>query len=1054
MNRATLLLSALLLSGAGAQSGPLTPAVPATPVTETGQAIPTATELTVELPDRVKEVLISFPRSALNEPVITVNNRTLTGVPDGTDVLFRLREPDRILNVRFDGQLQSPDHVGVAVQYDTGVTETLSGTRPFKPGVTAAPPAATRDGVIRTPVNGPIQRGRSSTNVTTVSTLNEPFTLLLNGAPVPETQIGRRTEDPSSNLITREYIGLPLLSGTNTLTAVTPSGEDEVTVQVAGPAANVRITEQQLLADGFSPVTVTLDVTDRQGQPTVLPNVTVEHTGRLTLITPDANASQAGHQINATNGALTLRFAPVSEPLSTTVTLNVNNNQVSIPLTVAPARKRTVIVLASGTLSGVGTGLTSAGGDIRATIEAPLLGGQLTANVDSRGAHTDTPAEVRNPSLGDRSRETRALTADGPIAARFNHPGVTVTYARNAATDPVFTNPDDGDALNVTTTDATRVSAYYAPYAGNNKDLPVPLNGTRVTRLPDELDPRRARLILTTTTAGVTTSEDLTVGRDYVIDEAGVITFTRPLLSAPDADTTVTVTARGPVRSGVLAPAWQGAVTHEFTDGQINGSVNAGLHIGSGVTYGARLTAADTTGPETFTVDARASATARGTQAQIIATGRAGATTWNVSGQHESSDYDGKNATGTAGQSLNASLQRPVTATFGVRFDTRIRRDPQGFGARVTAEGVYTPNPRQQFTAGVFGGTGTLSGTGLSGSARWNEGPWNTVLTAQQQLNAAKGTYSAQVTRRIPLPDTATPGSELAAGVRAAVTLDNGALNLRGAAVLTGRSGPYTASLEYGLPTASDQNGELRGNVQATFPVTSNLNVGAGFNFAPGTQTLSTDARYTTADTAASAGVDVTSSARDGLGAAVKFSVSRTLQSSVTPLGITADGLSTFTAAGRGHRYSAGVTYRGEQWNTAAYLRYRSGTLTGAQSGQELTAELNTTFHTPRWQTRAGLAGQIQPNGGTLALQGLLTTRYWMTETLAVGAAYRGLYGVSDGAYAQALGVEGTYKLQDAAALSVGYNFGGFTAITAEPTRRGLYVRLDVLLDETNPRDP
>lgn len=1055
MNRNTaLLLGALLLSGAGAQvatppTEQTSPAPTAAPVTPEGLPL-TPAALTIDLPERVREVLISLPASSLRTPVLRVNGTDVPGTAQDQRVLFRVRSPGRVLNITFQGRVERAEDVGVAVQYDTRLTETLSGTLKFTPGTASDPAAATRDGVIRTPVSGPIQRGRSSTNVTTVSGLDEPFTLLVNGAPVPDTQIGRRIDDPNTNQTTREYIGLPLQVGRNTITAVTTAGEDEVTVDVAGAATSVRVTEQELIADGFTPLSVTLDVTDAQGRPTVLPNITVENPGRLTIATPDADPSQAGHQIATQNGVATIRFAPQSTPLNTAVTLDVNNNVVTLPLNVQPARKRTVIVIATGTISGIGNDPV-ADGDLRATVEAPILGGQLTVHADNHGAHTDTPAEVRNPSLGDRSRETRPLVADGPIAGRFDHPDFTVTYARNAAVDPVFTRPADGDALNVTTNGDTRVSAYFAPFAGNSREFDVALTGTRVARLPAQLDPRRARLFVYTTVDGVTTTEELLPGRDYVIDDTGVITFSRPLLGSPDANTTIRLSARGPVRDGTFAPAGQVAVTREFSVGEAASALSAGIHTnGSAVTYGVRYTAADQRGSDTYTLDARASTTGSGSQAQIIASGKHNKTAWTVSGQHETPDYDGQGATGSAGQFLNASVQHPLTEQFGVRAEARVRSDAQGFGARMSAEGIYTPNDQSQYSAGLFTGFGTMSGTGVSGSARWKSGPWSTVLTAQQQLTSANGVYSAQVTRRVPLPETVPPGTELAFGVRATATLTNGAFTYRAGAVLNGRSGPYTASLEYGLPTTPDSAGEIRGGVQATFPVSQNLNVGGALLVTPDTQSISADARYTTTDTVATLGADVANNTKTGVSTSVKFSVSRTLRADETPFGVTADGLSTYTPQGSGHRYSAGLTYRGEDWNTTAYLRYRAGILTSTLSGQELTGEVNSTYHTPRWQTRFGLAAQARPNDAqSLALQGVLATRYWLTENAAVGAAYRGLYSPAQRDYAHSFGVEGTYKVYDTAALSLGYNFGGFNAITAEPTRAGLYFRLDVLLDDT-----
>ena len=156
-----------------------------------------------------------------------------------------------------------------------------------------------------------------------------------------------------------------------------------------------------------------------------------------------------------------------------------------------------------------------------------------------------------------------------------------------------------------------------------------------------------------------------------------------------------------------------------------------------------------------------------------------------------------------------------------------------------------------------------------------------------------------------------------------------------------------------------------------------------------------------------------------------------------------------FTRTGAGHRYALGATYRGEQWNAAAYLRLRAGQYAAEKTGTDLTAETNVTYNPGRGDVRLGLAAQMKSTDpGNATVQGVVAGRYWFTQDLALGAAYRGLY-TQTGLSASAYALEGSWRFATPAMLTLGYNVGGFTPITAEPTRPGAYVRLDFLVDDT-----
>lgn len=1015
--------------------------------------------LNVTLPARVAAVQFSVPVTVFPvengaAPSLTVAGKSIGAVTRDGRHYWTVTGPDMTLSVTLPAGLAQAD-LSITVRYETGHTEPFQGTVPFKvlPAVTTQA-AVTREGLILGPDSGPVARGRSSTNITTSTAADAPYQMTVNGEAVSERLVGRRTDDPDNNRVIREYIAVPLREGVNVVRVQSGAQTDEIRLVVAGAARTARVTPVEAVADGYTPVRLTLDVVDAQGNPTLLPYVTVVHPGTLIPARPDADPSQAGYQVDTRSGTATLAFQPVGTPTQTTLRLDVNGNEVNVPVTVAPAQKRNVVAIGSGTVSGLGGGEPLTTGAFQATVEAPIEGGQLTLHADSKGAHTSTPDLVRNPTLGDSSPEGRPMEADGPIAARYDHQAFSVQYARNAAQDPVFSQPDQGDALNFTTTGQTRVSAYYAPYALATLEEALPLNGTRVTRLPQGFDPAVTHLHLEVTEDGITKETELVRGRDYVIDEAGVVTLTRPVITNPEPGVTVRLLARTQNTGDVYAPGAQVAVTHDFATGEVQHSLSAGVHWDAdATTFGVRYLASDRTGPVTFSSDALVAATMGGYRAQLTAAGKAGATTWTATATSQSEDFDGK-AQSAPGSTLNVSVSQPITAQFGVRGTLRASSDAAGLGARAGLDLTYTPASNQQYAAGLFAGTGTLGGFGVNASAQWTQGPWTNSLTGTYNFTDEQGRFTASTLRRIPLPATLPPNTEFSVGAKATATVRAGEWSFTSAAVLQGRSGPYTASLEYALPTVSGQNGELRAGVQATFPVTPNLNVGASLAVTPTTQTVTADARYRDPLTTASLGADLAHDETLGVNGSVRFSAARTLTNAttgtVTPLGITADGLSTFGDQGTGHRYSLGLTYRGERFSAAGYARYRAGILTATRTGSELTGELNGTYHLPNSQLRLGLAAQSRSGDDQgLTLQAVAAYRHWLTDSFAVGAAYRGLYVPALNQTAHALGFEATYRLYSAAALSAGYNLGGFTGLTAEPTRAGLYLRLDFLVDDS-----
>lgn len=1051
------LSAALLLTGVAGAHGTDTGVHSASaPDTQT-QLSAAGESLTITLPDRASEVQFTLPETT-DEQGAAITHLTIDG--QNHHGVIRQGRSHWTLPARAEMQLTLPpgtseNDLTVSVKYDTGLTEALLGTVPFTELGNAAPQvAASRQGLILTPAAGATARGRSSVNVTTAVPSDAPYLLTVGGQPVSDRLIGRRIDDADRNLTIREYIAVPLQVGENVLVARSGETLDEVRLIVAGSAASARVTPREAVADGFTPVTLDIDVTDAAGQPTLVPYVTVERSGTLTLSGADADSNQSGYQINTSTGRAVITFQPVSTPLTTTLTLDVNGKSIEVPLTVAPARKRNVIAVGSATVSGLGTTETNISSSFQATVEAPLLGGQLAAYVDTTLAHNPT-GNLRTGS-GDSSNETRPVTANGPFAARYDRENLNVTYARNAAVDPLFSQPDQGDALNITAGQGTRFSASYAPYARSTLEAVIPLNSTRTLALPTGYRPGNTRLFVETRTDdNVTTEQELFPGRDYATDEAGIVTLARPLVSHPENGLTVRLIARTQNSGAQYAPGAQVAVSQDLSTASVKRQITAGAHHDTdATTFGVRYEASTTRNAAPYTIDARLAGNASGYRAQIISSGKIHTTDWNVTSSSESSGFEGKTATGTAASVLTAQTRTPVTATFSLRNTLRLSDDASGTGARLTTEAAYAPGAETHYSAGVFGGTGTLAGFGVTGAGQWRSGPWTASASGTQNFTTGAGTYSAALTHRFPLAGLPLPGAEVNAGIKATATTTDAGWSFTSGAVLTGRAGPYTATVEYGLPSQGSAAGELRGSVSATLPVTDKVNVGASANFTPTAQSVNADARYKDATTAASVGVDVAHTDGKGLATSVRFAAAHTLNAATTgtttPFGVTADGLSTSSDAGTGHRYSVGLTYRGEQLNAMAYARYRAGTLTSTRTGEELTGEINATYTLPNGQIRGGLAAEARPNDpDSLTLQLVGAYRHWLTGTFGAGVAYRALYRPAQHDAVHSVGAELTYRFLPGAALSAGYNFGGFSGFTAESTRPGLYARLDFIVDDT-----
>ena len=147
------------------------------------------------------------------------------------------------------------------------------------------------------------------------------FELLVNGKPVPVSQVGKRSSLEKNGTLAWEYIGVNLMPGRNTLSvrATDPfgnvRGQSQITLLAPGVLAKIQIeTPSQPVADGATALPVTLRLRDAQDLPVVTRT-------QITLLaslgqwqTPDLDPSQPGTQVFVEGGEAVFRLLPPAQP--------------------------------------------------------------------------------------------------------------------------------------------------------------------------------------------------------------------------------------------------------------------------------------------------------------------------------------------------------------------------------------------------------------------------------------------------------------------------------------------------------------------------------------------------------------------------------------------------------------------------------------------------------------------------------------------------------------------------------------------------------------------
>ena len=152
--------------------------------------------------------------------------------------------------------------------------------------------------------------------------LGAPLTLLVNGDPVADDRLGKKTINVITQLEAREYLGISLRPGENILTLVAKDGFGNerrgAKITVIAPdqlaALKVSFSTVEPAADGVTPVIVRLALVDERGTPvSARTPLTLETTlGRWRV--DDLDPAEPGVQVFVENGRAEFALLPPAEP--------------------------------------------------------------------------------------------------------------------------------------------------------------------------------------------------------------------------------------------------------------------------------------------------------------------------------------------------------------------------------------------------------------------------------------------------------------------------------------------------------------------------------------------------------------------------------------------------------------------------------------------------------------------------------------------------------------------------------------------------------------------
>lgn len=929
------------------------------------------------------------------------------------------------------------------------------------------------DGVLKLPMDGQVYRTRDRITVAVESSVGDQTLPTVNGVPVDAKTLGKTVTDPNRNVERREFFGLPLQAGENTVAF----GGKISKVYLATTPVNAQFTPEQLVADGFTPIRIAVKLVDAHGL-TNGTSVTIQSTREVTQ--SDAKPTVGSYQVKLEDGVGVLELEPMSTPGRFTVRALVGEKVVSHEFESVPSKTRVGIgMVSAGVLlggAGIGSGSAGVAGEIRGAgyLETPIGDGKLyvagaaaaTAEQDSRGTlkiaqdrqqglpTTANPLE-RYPTYGDSSTHEIPLQGIDPLAFRYEHPKFNVQYRQASLPVDVFDTGIAPTALSGFTRTNPQVSGFVAMVPDGRVQRTYDASGQRVlplglTRGTVQPDSEVVEIVTVDRLTGAVTYRPLQRLSDYTIDNvAGVLYFQRPInLTDDDGNSQqVRVTYRldDPIDARKLA--WGVQVGTRLMEDRLTLAAGA-VQLDNVLSFGARARYLD----DRSRADLLAATTSQG---GVMVSGSASLTTERLTAsasiKYQTPEYKGLNSV-EVGTAVKAEATYKLTDRFGVGVSGLYRQRPDPAhpgeftenGGYADVKGTYSFAP---FTvgAGVRAGFGDMAGFGLVGLVGYDHKGFNVKVEHAQTISGD-------------LPSTTTVSAT--APLRENVSLTardvvRWGVDQRASVGLQARLGMTNLSVNYDLPGADGWGNRARFGVDTTLPVNDRVTVGLNGSYILDVAgdddgwNAGASVRYKDERLTATLAGDV-SQKKDGLRFSVKGGASYSLNDRLT---LSADGTHVRgpQPSDTGNNFAVSAALRASQWQGLAYLRYKDGSLGGLNP--EVIGEGNLEYHVPQFALRGGIAGRMllnQPESLTYQLSASGT--YYVTDRLGLGLAARALMQPASGTTLYSAGIEGSFRALPGTWVTLGYNPVGFSGIGSNLyTRQGAYLRLDLMLDDAQP---
>ncbi len=405
--------------------------------------------------------------------------------------------------------------------------------------------------VILAPADASLVRSGRVTQVTVEAELEHEVRLFVNGERVPDDRVGQLVRDAGLGRQTRDYIGVALRAGPNTLRVESERGgsveRDEVVVFLAGAPAAIEIAASSpLVAGTVAPLRFEITVADAWGMAPRDSFVTVDVAGG-SIASLDADAQQAGHQVAFQDGRGVLELAPFAGPGRFTITAAVGLAEAEVMFEVA-SEARPWIVNGIGSLGvhyrdGLRFGASGSVFARGAVFGDALLTLAAQAPLGPLGSYGD-PYE-RFPVIGSSGAQSADAQSRHGVFARLErgqdylqYGDFTADFAGALQTARTYTGLSG--AWSHASGFGARAYAAYVPVRDLVTGLELPSDGTSAYRLPhapllpgtlrlevikrDRLD---GRLLLDD---GDPLLRVLVPAADFAVDEVvGVVLLTRPL---------------------------------------------------------------------------------------------------------------------------------------------------------------------------------------------------------------------------------------------------------------------------------------------------------------------------------------------------------------------------------------------------------------------------------------------------------------------------------------------------------------------------------------------